>query len=92
MTFRLFFSCIHKNKTYRSECPVNHRATAKVQIEIFYIYVILEHVFINSKLPFRVGYLAGTQNRNMIFLLFFSSIVMKKMYQLECPVTGHSQE
>jgi len=51
------------------------------------MYVIFEHVFINKKLPFQVVYLTGTQNRNMIFLLFFSSIVMKKTYQLECPVT-----
>jgi len=55
-----------KNKRYDSECPVNHRTIAKVQFEIFYIYVVFEHVFINKKLPFQVDYLTATQNRNRV--------------------------
>jgi len=87
MTPELFFSCIYRQKTYRSECPATHRAIAKVQFEIFYIHVIFEHVFINKKLPFQVVYLTGTQNRNIIYFLFFSSTVMKKTYESECPIS-----
>jgi len=90
MTPELFFSCIYRQKTYRSECPATHRAIAKVQFEIFYIHVIFEHVFINKKLPFQVVYLTGTQNRNIIYFLFFSSTVMKKTYESECPISVDS--
>ena len=70
----------------------NHRALAKVHFDIFYIYIIFEHVCINKKLLLRVVYLTGTQNRNAILLLLFSSIFIKKTYQSECLVTGHSQK
>jgi len=58
-----------------------HRALTKVHFEIFYIYVIYENLFMKNKLPFRVVDLTGTQNSNMIFLLFFSSICLKKSYR-----------
>jgi len=64
-----------------------HRALKNGHFEIFYIYVIFEQVFINKKLPFRVIDLTGTQNRNMIFLVFFSSIFIKKTYISEWPVS-----
>jgi len=58
---------IEKNLHFRVP---GHRALAKVHFEIFDIYIIFEHVFINNKLHFRVLYLTGTSSRNIFFVIF----------------------
>ena len=54
-----------------------HRALARVHFETC-IYIIFEHVFIKKKLPLRVVFLTGTQNRKMFFWLILSNIFIEK--------------
>ena len=55
-------------------------ALANVHFEIFDIYIIFEHMFINKKLPFRVVILTGIQiNKwNMFFVIFLSCASKKR--------------
>ena len=57
-------------------------ALANVYFEIFDIYIIFEHMFINKKIPFRVGTLTGIQinKRNMFFLLFSCRVHQKNAH------------
>jgi len=71
MTFRLFFSCIYKNKTYRSECPANHQAIAKVQFEIFYIHVILS-MYLSTKSYLFKWFISRELKTGTWFFCYFS--------------------
>ena len=60
--FVVIFHLIDK-KTYSRECPLTghsqtyifHRALTDVHFEMFWIYIIFEHVFINKKFTFSSG-------------------------------------
>ena len=56
-----------------------HWALANVHFEIFDIYIISEHKFINKKLPFRVVILTGIQiNKRNMFFCYFPVVFIKK--------------
>jgi len=62
-------------------------ALANVHFEIFDIYIIFEHMFINQKLPFRVVILTGIQiNKRNMFFCYFPVVFIKKTHMYEWPV------
>ena len=65
-----------------------HWALANVHFEIFDIQIILEHMFINKNLPFRVVYTHrySTQQKKMFFLLFSRRVHQKNAH---VRVVGH---
>ena len=62
-------------------------ALANVHFEIFDIYIIFEHMFINKKLPFRVVILPGVQiNKRNKFFCYFPVVFIGKTHMYEWPV------
>ena len=89
LTLKLWEVWTRKNRSRESKTwkkiPIRvpgHWTLANVHFEIFDIQIILEHMFINKNLPFRVVYTHrySTQQKKMFFLLFSCRVHQKNAH------------